>query len=451
MKISNAVRFWFSAHIHMRITYTWIYIKCVSIFWEYNRFQVSCPSWIKRQTLHLFPLQSFMFWWPHAVSCNTVQHTATHCNTLQHTATHCNSLQQTAGLCHTKQHTAHTNSTLHTHHWPFCLGRCICCNTVHKVWRTATQCTNCGALLHTAQTAAHCNILHIHSTQESSWKQVFYPICAINSDLTFDLYHSLRPDVLSWFVPLPREPGSICASFQWTGSTPNFQDALRADWPNFLGTCCILQHTATHYKLLQHTATYRTPIIGLFFWERAVYCNTLQHAATCCNTLRHAATHCTLFTGASFWERAVHISFHQQWRTRIWYLRFLGNSVRRLLIKISSSNPSISAMPSLNLCILLSERSTFLMCFKISICVGICPIFSSLNTISSCPLLRREGGRVGDREEEREGERACKKRKRATERKRECERKKGEESECTYTWMRVCKRYILTCVLHACA
>jgi len=27
------------------------------------------------------------------LSCNTLQHTATHCNTLQHTATHCNTLQ----------------------------------------------------------------------------------------------------------------------------------------------------------------------------------------------------------------------------------------------------------------------------------------------------------------------------------------------------------------------
>jgi len=30
-----------------------------------------------------------------SISCNTLQHTATHCNTLQHTATHCNTLQHT--------------------------------------------------------------------------------------------------------------------------------------------------------------------------------------------------------------------------------------------------------------------------------------------------------------------------------------------------------------------
>ena len=46
------------------------------------------------------------------ISCNTLQHTATHCNTSQRTATHCNTLQRTATHCNTLQHTAtHCNKT----------------------------------------------------------------------------------------------------------------------------------------------------------------------------------------------------------------------------------------------------------------------------------------------------------------------------------------------------
>jgi len=51
------------------------------------------------------------------VSCNTLQHTATHCNTLQHTAPHCNTLQHTATHCNTLQHTAThgIHKCIHTH------------------------------------------------------------------------------------------------------------------------------------------------------------------------------------------------------------------------------------------------------------------------------------------------------------------------------------------------
>ena len=60
------------------------------------------------------------------VTCNTLQHTATHCNTLQHTATHCNTLQHalrlenipclgdlwsTATHCNTLQHAATRRNT----------------------------------------------------------------------------------------------------------------------------------------------------------------------------------------------------------------------------------------------------------------------------------------------------------------------------------------------------
>jgi len=224
-----------------------------------------------------------------ATQCNTLQHTATHCNTLQHTATHCNSLQQTAGLCHTKQHTAHTNSTLHTHHWPFCLGRCICCNTVHKVWRTATQCTNCGALLHTAQTAAHCNILHIHSTQESSWKQVFYLICTIHSDLTFfpDLYH--------YHVSRGRYALVSSGRVRHPISKMLFVRIGQTFWERAV-YCNTLQHITNYCSTLQHTVH---PSLAYFFGNAlytATRCNTLQHAATHCNTLHTLYWHIFLRT-----------------------------------------------------------------------------------------------------------------------------------------------------------
>ena len=55
-----------------------------------------------------------------------------------------------------------------------------------------------------------------YTAQEASWWRVFDPV----SRLLFDLYHCLRNKDLSRFVPLTHELCSICASFQWTGSTP---------------------------------------------------------------------------------------------------------------------------------------------------------------------------------------------------------------------------------------
>jgi len=64
-----------------------------------------------------------------------------------------------------------------------------------------------------------------YTAQEASCWRVFDPV----SRLLFALYHWLRNKDLSRFVPLTREPGSICASFQWMGSTPaRFQKACRA-------------------------------------------------------------------------------------------------------------------------------------------------------------------------------------------------------------------------------
>jgi len=76
------------------------------------------------------------------LSCNTLQHTATHCNTLQHTATHCNTLQHITTHCNTLQHTA-------THHDTLQQTAAHCKNTA----------TRCDALRHAA---TRCNILVTH-------------------------------------------------------------------------------------------------------------------------------------------------------------------------------------------------------------------------------------------------------------------------------------------------
>ena len=86
-----------------------------------------------------------------SISCNTLQHVATHCNTLQHVATHCNTLQHVATCCDTLQHTATHCNTLH-HTAPYCNTRLI------------------GVVQHTAyvftlqHTAPHCNTLHHTAT-----------------------------------------------------------------------------------------------------------------------------------------------------------------------------------------------------------------------------------------------------------------------------------------------
>jgi len=83
-----------------------------------------------------------------ATHCNTLQHTATRCNTMQHTATHCNTLQHDATHCNTLHHTAPHCTTLHhtaTHR-----------NTLQH---TATR---CNTLQHAA---TYCNMLQHAATR----------------------------------------------------------------------------------------------------------------------------------------------------------------------------------------------------------------------------------------------------------------------------------------------
>ena len=48
-----------------------------------------------------------------------------------------------------------------------------------------------------------------------------------------------------------------------------------------ISRCLLLQHTATQWKTLQHTASHCNVIAA------AYSCNTLQHTATHCNALQH--------------------------------------------------------------------------------------------------------------------------------------------------------------------
>ena len=168
------------------------------------------------------------------LSCNTLQHTATHCNTLQHTATHCNTLQHTAltswgscGIqylpCNTMQHTATQFNTLHL----------LCAAAVEANIYLASRCNtlqhiamHCNTLHHTAthcnkHTATHCNTLQ--HTVPTSWGS-----CG------------------SQYLP-----------------------------------CNTMQHTATQCITLKHTALTRCGTCG----SQHLTCNALQHTATHCNTL----------------------------------------------------------------------------------------------------------------------------------------------------------------------
>ena len=61
------------------------------------------------------------------------------------------------------------------------------------------------------------------STQEASGWWVFDP----EYTHLFDLYHSLKNDVLFRFIPRVSVLGSTSAGFQWTGLAPaGFQEAL---------------------------------------------------------------------------------------------------------------------------------------------------------------------------------------------------------------------------------
>ena len=75
----------------------------------------------------------------------------------------------------------------------------------------------------------------------------------------------------------------------------------------FIATHCnTLQHTATPYNPLQHTATYCNTL-----QHTATHYNTLQHSATPCNTLQHTATHCnTLHHTASYCNTLEHTTTH---------------------------------------------------------------------------------------------------------------------------------------------
>jgi len=94
-----------------------------------------------------------------------------------------------------------------------------------------------------------------NTAEEVSWMRLFDPV----SRLLFDLFHSLWTKVLFRFVPLTCEPESICASIQWTGSTPaGFQELFRAAtfWGNTSNHNHHDQHAHARTKLRIHDGTH---------------------------------------------------------------------------------------------------------------------------------------------------------------------------------------------------
>jgi len=99
-----------------------------------------------------------------------------------------------------------------------------------------------------------CSSMLFHTAQKASWTRGFYP----GTLLVLDSYHLLKTDVQSRFVPLTHGPGSICAYFQWTGSTPAgfkklFVRLYRRYWFSVLSGDTWMSHLETFNELSRNT------------------------------------------------------------------------------------------------------------------------------------------------------------------------------------------------------
>ena len=151
-----------------------------------------------------------------------LRHTATHCNTLQHTATHCNTLQHTMCL-----------------HRFCCITLCVTvCGTPRFFWvffllwvlRTATQ------LQHTIWIhRLYCNTTYYLLPSASA-----FPVCCS----VLQLQHTIcrPPQALSPVDVFSYDVHEAYVHTQWQSQS-------------ILVFCCgILQHTATLFYVLQHSA-----------------------------------------------------------------------------------------------------------------------------------------------------------------------------------------------------
>jgi len=94
------------------------------------------------------------------LSCNTLQHTATHCNTLQHTATHCSTLQHTSVVV--------CAGCRWVHGLWVCVVLCVvvCCIVLQSIYML--QCTRLRMLASTGwQRPIGCLLFLGHSPQKS--------------------------------------------------------------------------------------------------------------------------------------------------------------------------------------------------------------------------------------------------------------------------------------------
>jgi len=97
--------------------------------------------------------------------------------------------------------------------------------------------------------------------QETSWKWGFNPVYT----LLFDLYHWLQTTLLSRFVSLMSEPGSIFDGFQRTGSTPTgFREDSRANWApsNSRATLINVKYTVTLLNFIHTPQQHPTASAG---------------------------------------------------------------------------------------------------------------------------------------------------------------------------------------------
>ena len=171
-----------------------------------------------------------------SISCNTLQHTATHCNTLQHTATHCNTLQHAATHC----------NALHTH-----CSTLECSNQYHiiRTIRTATNCIHTTAYCSTLQhIATHYNTLHSHCKHTAApWNE------AINSTSLVRYQSLAQSQSLARIVRVLQCVAVCCNVLQYLGI--EHDRIVRCSVLQRAAICCLNMFLAWHTLITRHTAT----------------------------------------------------------------------------------------------------------------------------------------------------------------------------------------------------
>ena len=278
------------------------------------------------------------------LSCNTLQHTATHCNTQKMSLSRPHTLDYITLSCNTLQHTATHKRwvwlvrthliTCVCHMW---LHVCVTCDHITLSCNTLQHtATHCNILQHTMKelcivrthwitslwVATHCKLLQHTATHKRS-------VCLVRTHLITCVCHiGLHVCVIYDYMCVSCVITSLwvathCNTLQHTATHKRCVWLVRTHlitcvchiglhvcliydyvWVSYVITCVChlwlhhfeLQHTATHCNTLQHTATHLITCVShvwLQYYAMSLSCpHTLHYITLSCNTLQHTATHC---------------------------------------------------------------------------------------------------------------------------------------------------------------